>query len=136
MPDKNNRAFTLIEVVITVVLLSLLATMILPFYKTGAFENMTVINRLQNSSNVNAAIAKIVADYENNACCNLKDSAALTALQTRINNFSTNYGTYCSNCTPTVTYPYAIGNLTNTLLVTITNNATNESISHIFTIQQ
>ena len=104
--------------------------MFLPLFKSGITDSYLPIARLNSSMNVNAAMSSIVSDYENNACCNTKTSAALASLKSRVDNFSSYYETQCETCTAATTYPYTIGSLTDALLVTITNSETKESIAH------
>lgn len=140
MSDKplcvSRFGFTLIEVIVVLVVAGIFAAIVIPLFRAGVTTSSVPMSRFNSSMNLNAAMSMIVSDYETNSCCNVKDSNSLTALKTRIENFSTNYGSYCSTCSAKVTYPTTVGSLTNVMIVTVTNSETNEKVTHVFTIQQ
>jgi prepilin-type N-terminal cleavage/methylation domain-containing protein len=140
MSDKSfgvsRCGFTLIEVIVVLIVAGIFSAIVIPLFRSGVTTSSIPMSRLNSSMNLNAAISMIVSDYETNSCCNVKDSNSLTALKARIQDFSTNYGAYCSTCSATVTYPATVGSLTNAMIVTVTNSETNEKVTHVFTIQQ
>lgn len=135
----NTKAFTLLEIILTLVLFAFVAVMILPYYKSGVLTQSVPIERFKYSSILNDAMELIVRDYNVSA----KDSAAIASLKTNVTNFSTYYVAKCALCSvcsvTTNNSAYSIGNLTNAYLVTITctdpNTNTSENLSHVFTIE-
>lgn len=149
---KNTaKGFTLIEIIMTFVLGGILATMIMPYFMSGATEAQVPMARLQNSSVLNEAMSLIVADYN---ALPLKDSTNLTALMNRVNAFCSNYtltnatASCASLITASARNNVTVGNLTNftsasgtsvtqnTVVATVTSNNTTESLTNVFFITQ
>lgn len=135
----NSKAFTLIEIILTLVLFALVAVMIMPYYQSGILTQHKPMERLQYSSILNDAMELIVRDYN----ASTKDSTAIATLKTDVTNFATHYVAKCSSCSvcspTTINSSYSVGNLTNAFLVTITctdpNTNESEKLSHVFTIE-
>lgn len=135
----NTKAFTLIEIIITLVLFAIVGVMVVPYYKSGVLTQSKPIERFQYSSILNDAMELIVRDYN----ASTKNSDAITTLKNNVTDFSTYYVAKCPSCSvcsaTTINSTYAIGNLTNAFLVTLTctdpNTNLSEKLSHVFTIE-
>lgn len=134
----NTKAFTLIEIIITLVLFAIVGVMVIPYYKSGVLTQNKPIERFKNGAILNDAMELIVRDYNASA----KDLDAVTTLKTNVEDFENYYVNkclLCSACSATTDSPYSIGDLKNALLVTITctdkNTNLSEKLSHVFTIE-
>lgn len=132
----NIKAFTLFEIIITLILFSFVAVMIMPYYQSGVLAEHKPIDRLQISSVLNESMELVVNEYDYST----KKAAALTTLITHVQQFSTYYcptGSPCAICSPTITNPYTVGvgaaALTTAALVEITCSGSSEKLSHVFT---
>lgn len=64
--SKNRQCgFTLIEVIITLVVLAILAAMVASYFGTSIFQSSTPVSRLKAAGKLNAVMEKITADYNN-----------------------------------------------------------------------
>ena len=59
----NNKAFTLIEVIITLIVLAILAAMMVPFFGTSFTKSAAPVSRLNKSLTLGAVMEKITAEY-------------------------------------------------------------------------
>jgi len=130
---KNKKGFTLVEVILTLVVIAIFSTMVIPFFFSGITSNYVPIERLKESSFLNNAMNSVVSDYEN---LSTKDASSIIE---KVSNFSDNYGTKCPNCTASVQNITSVSGWklpsTGAVLVTITNNSTKETLSHVFSVQ-
>jgi prepilin-type N-terminal cleavage/methylation domain-containing protein len=63
MTEHNTRGFTLIEIIITLTVTAVLATMIFTYFGTAFTESVTPVTRLKNSAALQRVIENITADY-------------------------------------------------------------------------
>lgn len=93
MLQKNkdiSSGFTLMEIIITLLLGSLLAAMMIPYISTNLTRSSEPIHRLQNSLTIQQIMENITADYENGqTLADLK-----TAIGAEGSNQTNNYGSY------------------------------------------
>lgn len=89
--EKNLRicplGFSLIEIIVTLILVGIMAAMIIPFFASGVTSSHTPIQIVSNTMDLNTVMANIVEDYERNY---LHD---LDGLKTHITG-NDGYGTY------------------------------------------
>ncbi|MHC1712383.1 MAG: type II secretion system protein [Solidesulfovibrio sp.] len=123
--------FTLIEVIITLVLFGIMATMLGPYLVRSVSQSSTPLTNLKKEMSLQTSMEQIIASYESGA----KNIAALAALKTSIDANTTDY-------TPTTKFVAlgASGNdftgavTANTmLLVTLKSKTTGESLTTLFT---
>lgn len=127
-----RRGFTLLEVVVTLVLLGIMAAMVVPFFRSGVMTSATPINRLEAAMNTQQVMSAIVQDY----LASTRKDTDLQTLAQRVNYSFATYRGGCSTCSGTAQLNTTVGSLTNTLRVTVTNSATGETLVHLFTVQQ
>ncbi len=125
--------FTLFEVIIIIALGALLFSMVMPYLYSGAMTSHEPINRLQSSAELNQAMETVVKDFETNYS---GDASKLSTFLGKVNSFSENYGSTCSECTA-LAENKTVGDLAEekVVFVTITNNI-GESLYHLFTLQK
>jgi prepilin-type N-terminal cleavage/methylation domain-containing protein len=130
MRSRCKNGFTLLEAIIGIVLAALLAAALLPLFQKGILSAYKPINNLKGAVQVSNAMEAIINDYES---ISTKNAANLNALAAKVNNFSANYGTYCSDCTASATTT-TVGLLTDSILVTV-SNSNGGTAKHVFTVQ-
>jgi prepilin-type N-terminal cleavage/methylation domain-containing protein len=126
----KDRGFALIELIITLTLVAVLAAMVVPFFKPSVTRGADPLGFMNTPLGVQTIMASIIADYSSNATY-LHD---LTLLNSQIVNG--NYGLTAS-CTivKNSNYKFDPSDMDTALLVTIKDNASNQSVSYVFTKQ-
>ncbi len=79
-----SSGFSLIEIIITLVVVGVFAAMIIPFYNSGVFNSITYTKRQEAVFQLNSVLADIVADYENSGT-QIKISELEKKIRKRIN---------------------------------------------------
>jgi prepilin-type N-terminal cleavage/methylation domain-containing protein len=138
---KHNEGFTLIEIIVAIIVISIMAAMMVPFFGKVLTQSSVPISNLQQATILQAVMENIISDSDNSFLFNGQKAgptscADLQTLQTRINAFS--YGTY------TVVQNGFITNLgdtptnnctaTNKILQVKISDTTGESLTYLFTI--
>lgn len=90
----HNRAFTLIEIIITLTVIAVLATMIYTYFGKAFSESVTPITRLKNSASLQRVMENIRADY--NGYPKWRSGAVYT---TSSNVIPTNFNGHYYRCT-------------------------------------
>lgn len=130
---NNHHGFTLIEIIITFVVISILSAMFIPYYLSGVTTQTIPINRLSESIHLSNAMEAIVSDYYTNVTFAAQNSQALEGLINKVNSFTENYPDICSSCSA-VGEVVEAGELTTSVLVTVTSS-NNEKVYRLFTVQ-
>lgn len=60
----KTSAFSLIELIITLLLVGIFAVMIVPFFQSGVFDSAELLQTRQDLYDLNSVISRIVVDYE------------------------------------------------------------------------
>ncbi|WP_161788454.1 prepilin-type N-terminal cleavage/methylation domain-containing protein [Desulfonatronum thiodismutans] len=63
---KKSPAFSLIELIITLLLVGIFAVMIVPFFQSGVYDSVELLQTRQELYELNTVMSRIVADYEVN----------------------------------------------------------------------
>lgn len=63
--QRRKRGFTLIEVIITIVVMAILAAMMVPYFGTSLLQSSTPIFRFRTSMTLNQTMENITAEYNN-----------------------------------------------------------------------
>jgi prepilin-type N-terminal cleavage/methylation domain-containing protein len=61
--DRQQRGFTLIEVIVTILVVAIFASMMIVFFGSSLTESRVPISRLQKASALHQVMANITADY-------------------------------------------------------------------------
>lgn len=129
---KIRPGFTLIEIILTLVLVGIMATMIVPYFKSGTTSAYIPIDRLGQSALLTEAMDTLVSDY-----VNIKDKNK-TNIDKLVADFPTDHGSICPSCTISSQEIIDVTGWAlpseNAILVTITS-PNKETISHVFTVQ-
>ncbi|WP_243312404.1 type II secretion system protein [Fundidesulfovibrio agrisoli] len=129
---RRSNGFALIEMIITLTLLGVLAAMVAPYFLTGITTGADPLKNMPTPLGVQSIMASIIADYGSNSTAQYQHD--LSALNSRIVNG--NYGLSSAyTITKNPNYKFDPSDTDVALLVTIKNNATNESATYIFTKQ-
>lgn len=64
--SQSVYGFTLVEIILTLVLMGLLGAMIVPYFQAGVFDSSRLLSEQQNILDLNSCMAHMVADYEEN----------------------------------------------------------------------
>ena len=127
---RHQRGFTLIELIVTIVLVAVMASMVVPYFLSGVTSSVDPINDMPTPVSLQNIAANIMADYSSNANY-LND---LSLLNSQI--VSGKYGLSSAHTiTKSTTYKFNPGDLNDSLKVTIKDNASNRSVVMIFTKQ-
>jgi len=139
----TNKGFTLIEVIITFIVLSIVIAMMAPFFGTNFRQSSAPMFNLQQATSLQAVMENIISDSYNSFQFNGQKSGPtsctdLQTLQTRINASPSNYGAY------TVVQNGFITNLgdtpnnnctaTNKILQVTIRDTKGETLTSLFTI--
>lgn len=131
----TKNAFTLIEVILTLVILAIAASMIMPYFMSGVLTSSSVMNSMSTPLGIQSIMSKIVSDYNSNyGTTNLP---SLANLATKVRNTSNNIYGIDSNTISTVNenYKFDTNDEDASLKVTLTNNkgSSKESLTYVFT---
>ncbi|WP_081429573.1 prepilin-type N-terminal cleavage/methylation domain-containing protein [Solidesulfovibrio magneticus] len=132
---KRKHGFTLIEVILTLVILAIAASMVMPYFMSGALTSANPMNNVSTPLTLQTVMSKIVSDYNSNfGTTNLP---SLASLATKILYTSNNIYGIDSNFIVTVdqNYKFDSNDTDTSLKVTLTNNQgiSKESLTYIFT---
>jgi len=125
----RTAAFTLVEVIVTLVIAGIFASMVATFFSLSTISSYKPIQRLEKSVQLNNAMEVITRDYD---AMTTKNAGDLTTFSAKINQFSNNYGNICPACNGSAV-TQTVGLLQNVTVVTVVNDQ-NEKLTHIFTI--
>jgi len=127
----KNAGFTLIETIVALVLTGFLAAMVAPLFSAGVNTASDPINGMSTPLSLQSIMSSIVADYDSSAFY-LHDLSQLAS------NITTgHYGiTSAVTVTKDASFKFQLGDLNNSLKVTLTDNATGQAVTYIFTKQQ
>jgi len=127
----NDKGFTLIELIVTILLVGVLASMVVPYFLSGVTRGADPLNDIPTPLGVQTIMANIVADYSSNGTY-LNDLTQLS------NSIVT--GSYGINANYTLTkdpaFKFDESDTLSALKVTIKDNASGQSATFIFTRQQ
>lgn len=127
----NAKGFALLELILTILLLGILAAMVVPYFLSGVTRAADPLNQMPTPLGLQTIMANMVADYDSNGIY-LHDLSQLNA------NITTGHYGITSNYTVTKdsAYKFDANDLNTALKVTITDNASNQSVTYVFTKQQ
>ena len=127
----KNSGFALIELIITLILVAVMATMVIPFFKPRVTLGTDPFAFMNTPLSVQTIMASIIADYNSNGTY-LHD---LSQLNSQIVNG--NYGLTSANNTITKdnTFKFDATDIDTGLKVIIRDKASGQSVTYIFTKQ-
>jgi prepilin-type N-terminal cleavage/methylation domain-containing protein len=126
----NQKGFTLLETIVTIVLVGVMSAMVVPFFLSGVTRAGLPLNQMRTPLGLQTVFANIIADYNSNGTY-LHD---LSQLNSRI--ASGNYGLTASHTiTKDPNYRFNPSDTNASLKVTIKDNASNQTATYIFTRQ-
>ena len=133
---KNNRGFTLIEVIISLIVAAVLGAMLVQFMQTGVMQSVNPVFMAQSGSYLNSIMENIGADYRR---LMITSSMPLTTLASNIAGNPSQYGSNFTAVTKRFDFPSGAGTVTEPsaasgsgkiLKVTVTYN--NLSLTSLF----
>jgi prepilin-type N-terminal cleavage/methylation domain-containing protein len=95
---SSRTGFSLIEIILTLIIIGMAAAMIVPYFMSGVFDSATVVNRQETIFNLNGVMANMVAEYEANYTNNL------TGLSSAIGSAGSSSSAFGNVGSTTVTY--------------------------------
>ncbi len=128
----SNKGFTLLEVIVSLIVISLFGAMLLGFFQTQIVGSTVPIDAMRDGFALDQIMERMTADYENIVNT---DPNPLTTLDTNITTLS--YGTYTA-----ITQFIAFDGLNNEIAATcptdctilkVTITVSNQTITTIFT---
>lgn len=129
---RRRNGFALIELIVTLTLLAVMAAMVVPYFLAGITKGTDPLNQMYTPLRVQSIMASIIADYGSNSSAQYQHD--LSTLNARIVNG--NYGLSAAyTITKNPNYKFDPSDTDTALLVTIKDNASNESATYIFTKQ-
>jgi len=134
--NATVRGFTLLEVIITLVVVAVVGAMLFSYFGSSLIQSSTPINRLHTTFSLQQALENITADYRKNYTANLTGLQALVVSEGTSQNNS--YGQYSVvenrfiKFSGTSEAAWATGDPQNLLKVTI-KNVNGERLTRIFT---
>ena len=90
-PNNFNKGFTLLEVIVVLIMISLFGVIFVGFFDTQIVGSTNPVTMMQQGFSVEEVLEKINADYEDLVN---SDATPLLTLETRINTFPSGYGDY------------------------------------------
>ena len=124
----RRNGFTLIEVLVTLVLVAFLATMVVPYMLSGVINTADPLLRMPSSLSVQGIMSNIVQGYNANPL--FQNDLALM-------NASIVTGSYGLTANHTITkdpaFKFDPSDVSASLKVTIKDNASSQSVTYIFT---
>ena len=97
----GSRGFTLIELIVTIIIIAIMATMYVMIMGGPLVGNVKQLNNLNNSMALYQAMEAMIGDYNNLMVTN---ATPLATFSTRVQNNTANYGTYTIVQNSYVTY--------------------------------
>ncbi|MCD6152521.1 MAG: prepilin-type N-terminal cleavage/methylation domain-containing protein [Syntrophobacterales bacterium] len=89
MSDRDQKGFTLVEVIITILVASILGLIFIQFMGTSMTGSVEPVIRVQDAFTIEQVMEKMTADYKK---LMVESSTPLATLQLRVSNG--NYGSY------------------------------------------
>lgn len=89
MSDRDQKGFTLVEVIITILVASILGLIFIQFMGTSMTGSVEPVIRVQDAFTIEQVMEKMTADYKK---LRVESSTPLATLQLRVS--SGNYGSY------------------------------------------
>lgn len=127
---RAQKGFTLIELIVTIMVVGVLSSMVVPYFLSGVTKGADPLNEMPTPLGLQSVMAAIVADYYSSGTY-MNDLAQLNA--------SIVTGKYGITAGHTVTkdpnYKFDPADANNALKVTIRDNATNQTVTYVFTKQ-
>ncbi len=123
----KTSAFSLIELIITLLLVGIFAVMIAPFFQSGVFDSAELLQTRQKLYDLNTVMSKIVVDYEVNY------HEDLNGLSTAIGNVGTQSNAYGAYSVVAKTVRNIGGGSNNGLEVTIAAPDGSSPLTYLFT---
>lgn len=125
-----SGGFTLIELIVTLIMVSMMAAMVVPYFLTGITKSSEPITRMAAPLDLQAVMSRIVADYYSQAMY-MHDLSLLNA-----NIVTGNYGITASHTlTKDPNFKFFAADLNTALKVTVRDNATQQAVTYVFTKQ-
>ncbi|MGD0400022.1 MAG: type II secretion system protein [Syntrophobacteraceae bacterium] len=100
----GSRGFTLIELIVTILIVAIMASMYTQIMGVSLFGSVQQINNLQNSMALYQVMEAMTADYNN---VMVTSATPLSTFSARVQNNTGNYGTYTIVQNSYVTYSAA-----------------------------
>lgn len=125
-----QKGFSLIELIVTILLVAVLGSMVVPYFLSGVTRGADPLNDMPTPLGLQSIMAAIVADYYSSGTY-MNDLAQL--------NNSIVTGNYGITANHTVTkdpnYKFNAADTNTALKVTIRDNATSRAVTYVFTKQ-
>lgn len=126
----RSGGFTLLELIVTLIMVSMMAAMVVPYFLTGITKSSEPITRMAAPLDLQNVMARIVADYYSQAMY-MHDLSLLNAQIV-----TGNYGITASHTlTKDPNFKFIVTDLNTALKVTIRDNATQQVVTYVFTKQ-
>lgn len=126
----RSGGFTLLELIVTLIMVSMMAAMVVPYFLTGITKSSEPITRMAAPLDLQTVMARIVADYYSQAMY-MHD---LSLLNAQI--ITGNYGITASHTvTKDPNFKFFVADLSTALKVTIRDNTTQQVVTYVFTKQ-
>jgi prepilin-type N-terminal cleavage/methylation domain-containing protein len=124
---KKSPAFSLIELIITLLLVGIFAVMIAPFFQSGVYDSVELLQTRQELYELNTVMSRIVADYEVN------HHGDLSSLSTAIGDVGTHANGYGDYSIVSKTFRNIAGGTSNGLEVTFATPDGLSPLTYLFT---
>ncbi|MFZ5428303.1 MAG: type IV pilin protein [Thermodesulfobacteriota bacterium] len=127
----DSKGFTLVELIVTILLVGMLATMAVPYYLSGVTRGAEPLNDMPTPLGVQTIMANIAANYSSNG-------TYLHDLSQFANSITTgNYGLTASHTIiKDLNFKFDEDDVLTALKVTIKHNSSGQSATFVFTRQQ
>lgn len=125
----KTSAFSLIELIITLLLVGIFAVMIVPFFQSGVFDSAELLQTRQELYDLNTVMSRIVVDYEVNY------HEDLNGLSTTIGAVGPQDNTYGKYAVVSKTFISIGGGVNNGLEVTIAAPDGSSPLTYLFTVK-
>ena len=86
---RLQTGFTLLEIILTLVLIGIAAAMIVPYFQSGVTQSSSLVARQESIFDLNGVMANMIADYEAQYT---QDISALSTKIGTVGSLSTVYG--------------------------------------------
>ncbi len=124
---RKIQAFSLIELIITLLLVGIFAMMIVPFFQSGVYNSAELLQTRKELYELNTVISRIVADYEVN------HHGDLSALSSAIGDVGTNVNGYGEYSVVSKTFQNIDDGTNNGLELTLTTPDGLSPLTYLFT---
>ncbi|MBI4805761.1 MAG: type II secretion system protein [Desulfovibrio sp.] len=129
----NNKGFTLIELIVTILLVGIMAAMVVPYFLSGVTTSSKPFDQMPPPLRLQLVMANIITDYSNSGTY----LHNLTQLNSNI--VVSNSSVYKLNSLYTINtnanYRFNANDINPSLRLTVTDKATGQSLTYIFTQQ-